>query len=204
MILKYEESQNVIKPIEAGSYPAKCYGVVGIGTQENPMGNPHKQLILLFEIPDETIEIDGKQMPRGISKIYTASLNEKATFRKDLASWRGKDFTDEELEGFDTDKLLGVPCMITIVNKEKGDRVYSNVAAISKLPKSTKMDEGTVNGLVSYDVVEEPKECHALECLPEWIQKKCRESFEWAAARTDEQKTVVEETMYSPEGDMPF
>ena len=55
--------------------------------------------------------------------------------RKDLESWRGRPFTDSELEGFDLDNLLSVPAMISVVHNAVQGSVYANVAAIMKLPK---------------------------------------------------------------------
>ena len=46
-------------------------------------------------------------MPMTINKSYTVSLHDKASLRKDLAAWRGKDFSDEEAKGFDVQYLEG-------------------------------------------------------------------------------------------------
>ena len=55
-----------------------------------------------------TVDVDGRQMPMTISKSYTVSLHEKSSLRKDLAAWRGRDFTDEEAKAFDVSRLIGV------------------------------------------------------------------------------------------------
>ena len=55
---------------------------------------------------------DGR--PFAVSKTYTASLFEAAALRKDLESWRGKSFTEEELGGFDISKLLGCTARIEV------------------------------------------------------------------------------------------
>ena len=75
-------------PVPAGTHHAVCYGVVAVGTQPSQQYTPRPKVVVAFEIPGERIEIKGKDLPRGISKRYTLSLNEKASLRKDLQSWR--------------------------------------------------------------------------------------------------------------------
>ena len=77
---------------------------------------------------------DGKPFrPR---KRYTLSLHEKASLRKDLESWRGRPFTDSELEGFDLEALLGVPlCSAWSTQPAVSGNVYANVTAIMRPPR---------------------------------------------------------------------
>ena len=73
--------------------------------------------------------------PFGVSRRFTANLHEKSSLRQFLKTWRGKDFTPEELDGFDVEKLIGVPAAITIVHNQNGGKWYANVEVASKLPK---------------------------------------------------------------------
>ena len=57
-------------------------------------------------------------------------MSEKANLRKDLEGWRGKSFTESELEGFDLEKLIGSNCMLNIVYNKKGK---AKISGISKL-----------------------------------------------------------------------
>ena len=70
-----------------------------------------------------------------ISKTYTASMHEKAALSKDLESWRGRAFTDEERDGFDLKKVLGQPCLLNVIHENKGGTVYANIASVSPVPK---------------------------------------------------------------------
>jgi hypothetical protein len=88
---------------------------------------------LTIEKNEETIEL-----ARVISKKYTLSLGEKANLRKDLQSWRGRSFSDDELAGFDLQSILGVNCMIQIIHTKKNDKVYANISVITPLLKSIK------------------------------------------------------------------
>lgn len=122
----------------AGTFVAVCYRFIDIGTQANEyMGEQkiQRKVLLSWELADELMS-DGR--PFTASKQYTWSMHEKAALRKDLESWRGKAFTDEDFDGpnaFNTKKLLGAPCMLSITHTTKGDKTYSNVANIGKLLK---------------------------------------------------------------------
>lgn len=65
------------------------------------------------------------------SQGYSASLNEKATFRKDLRKILGRDLTAQELEEFDTESLLHVPVQMIVVHADGEDgRTFANIAHI--------------------------------------------------------------------------
>ena len=76
---------------------------------------------------------DGK--PFHVQKRYTLSLHEKAGLRKDLESWRGKPFSDTELQGFDVENLLGVAAMLNIVHAVVQGSTFANIASIMRLAK---------------------------------------------------------------------
>ena len=89
-------------PIPEDLHLAVCYGIWDLGTQfsEKWEKSIHK-VVIVWEIPGcrGEFERDGhiKDLPRAISKRFTLSLHKKSDLRKDLESWRGKKFTDEEL-----------------------------------------------------------------------------------------------------------
>ncbi len=64
------------------------------------------------------------------SSGFTTSLNEKASLRKFLRTWFGRDLTAQELEEFDTESLLGKPAFI-VVTHSQGDNgeTYANITA---------------------------------------------------------------------------
>lgn len=116
---------------EAGTYGAVCYRVIDLGTQENNYQGiiTHKQQVLIAWELDAPMS-DGR--PFVVSQFYTASLNEKAKLRQHLITWRGRDFTPEELNGFNPFNLLGAPCMLSIVLNDKGK---TKIVGVAKLPK---------------------------------------------------------------------
>jgi len=123
----------------AGTFIATCYRFIDRGTQMTEFNGERKtrrEVMISWEIADEMMT-DGR--PFSATKTYTWSMHEKAALRRDLESWRGKAFTDDDFEGdhaFNTKNLLGKSCMLTITHTTKGDKTYSNIASVGKLMKN--------------------------------------------------------------------
>lgn len=119
-----------------GSHVARCVKIIDIGTQKGEYQgkvNIRRQCIIGWELPNELMtegEYAGK--PFTVSRFYTASLGEKANLRKDLESWRGRAFTEQELMGFDSKNILGKPCMLSVIHNDKGKARVSGVMALPK------------------------------------------------------------------------
>ncbi|MDH5244837.1 MAG: hypothetical protein OEW98_00185 [Betaproteobacteria bacterium] len=124
-------SPRAFEPCPAGVQQAVCCDVVDLGLRETPYGEKHK-----VDIRWQTAELMPSGQPYLVNKRYTLSLNEKATLRHDLEAWRGKAFTDAEIEGFDLERLIGVNALLNIVHGtgSKGG-VFANVASIMPLAK---------------------------------------------------------------------
>ncbi len=132
-------------PIAAGMHHAICYGVVDIGTQPsmNPRFPARRKVVFIWELPDERAdferEIDGEKrrvnLPRAISSRFTLSLAPKSNLRPMLESWRGRPFTEQELEGFDLHNVCGTNCLLNIVHEVKDGKTYANVKTVNPLPK---------------------------------------------------------------------
>lgn len=137
MSLTVSESGGKSFPIlPEGSYVAICNMLVDLGLQYNETyKNSTKKVRIGFELPEERIEVNGESVPRNIGTTYTASLNEKSILRRDLASWRGRDFTAAELEEFNLRNIVGAPCLIQVIHKERNGNKYVNIASIMSLPK---------------------------------------------------------------------
>ena len=129
----------------AGSFMARLYRIIDIGTQTTEwMGKKKMQrkIIAMFELHGEDNDGQPLQTAEGkpliVSKRYTLSLDEKATLRKDLEAWRGKAFTQEELDGFNLEVLLGKCCMVSITHSTYDGKEYANIAGISQVPSALK------------------------------------------------------------------
>ena len=156
---------------EPGSYSATCYRLIDLGTQESNYQGEKKyarKVMIGFEL-DEEME-DGK--PFVVATTMTVSLHEKATLRKFLSGWRGRDFTPEELLGFDPHKLIGAPCLLSLV--QKGD--YVNVDTASKLPKGMNPHK-LVNDTIFFSLDEFNQE--AFDKLSDKLKEKIKASPEF-------------------------
>jgi hypothetical protein len=128
-------------PMPAGLHRAICIAYIDLGTQESqkymcPNETVLKpQVVLMWETPDETIEIDGEHKPFTISKFYTKSIGEKSNLGKDLESWRSRAFTEDERKAFDLDNILGVPCQINVIHEVKNGKTRAKVDAVMPLSK---------------------------------------------------------------------
>ncbi len=160
MIVKAPEERFATAP--AGTFVAICVDEIDQGMVANRFDadKPRHMVRLVWQIDEK--QDDGT--PYHITKDYTASLHEKAKLRKDLEAWRGKEFTFDELVGFDLENLIGKSCMLSIVHNtgSKGG-TFSNVGGVMKLPKG--MEPLTSNGYirvkdrvkVSPELVSQPK-----------------------------------------------
>lgn len=124
-------------PAPEGTHQAVCVDVIDVGLKPNPFkdGAMQHKVDLAWQI-DEQRE-DGKR--HVVYKRYTLSLNEKATLRHDLESWRGRPFSEQELKGFDVEVLIGVNCLVNIQHKpstKDASKVFANVVSVMPLLKS--------------------------------------------------------------------
>ena len=125
----------------AGLHHAVCVDVVDLGIEVSDKyfdkdGNPTKahKIKIVWQV-DEQMD-DGRRFI--ISKKFTLSLNDKATLRKFLESWRGIPFTAKDLsQGFDVEKLVGVNCTLQVLQTEDGK--YTNVSNIMPPPKGAEL-----------------------------------------------------------------
>ncbi len=173
--------QREIIPI--GNYVAICYSMIEIGTIKETIKGDEKILTKVrigWELPTECRvfkEEDGEQ-PFVISQEYTLSMAEKANLRKDLKSWRGKDFTDEEAKCFDITVLLGKPCMLNIIHKpsKDGSKIYNVISGITAVPKGLSVPAlSNPVFCLSYDKFSETQ----FNTLPDFIKDKMKGSLEF-------------------------
>ena len=63
------------------------------------------------------------------SRKFTPTLSKKSSLRAFLRNWLGRDLTAPELEGFDTESLLGLPAQLVIVHHQEEEETYANIAS---------------------------------------------------------------------------
>ena len=176
-------------PVAPGMHLARCYRIVDMGTQKTEFQGQAKHLqkvMLQFEVHGEDDNgkplVTAKGEPMSISKNFTLSLAEKATMRKDLQAWRGREFTPEELRGFELKNVLGAWAMIT-ASKAVGNngKEYTNIVSINPVPVAIKkagMPEG-FNKLAMF-VISNP-DMELFETFGNGLKEKITSSPEWRA-----------------------
>ena len=212
MGLMAKQSGVQYEPIPEGMHKAICYGVIDIGTQHNPMYDNHThKVIIIFEMPDARINIEGEDKPRAISKEYTLSLHAKSVLRKDMESWRGKKFKDEELEGYDLKKLLGIPANLQVMHQKskKSGNLYHTIETIIPVDgKVTKVKTENTYLFFSFEEAFEEGVVSLPENTPEWIQHKIEESLEWKSIKngTTQENPLGDDFPLEPvdDDDVPF
>lgn len=197
------------KQAPAGNHIARCIQIIDIGSQEKEwQGKKYlaPQIIIRWELPFETDEFDGETKPLIVSRYYTNSLSEKANLRADLESWRGRQFTVEELMKFDMEKILGQPCTVSIVHTDKGK---AKVVGVAGVPKGSTCPP-PFNTVSSFWLNPEDFDYAKFEALPAGFKKQVELSPEWAAVMGPEQGAKHDpaaEKKKSPddfEDDIPF
>lgn len=178
MIVKGSNNSDY-QQVEPGTYLARCIKVIDIGTHESEFqGKPvsRRQVVLEWELPTEEVtQGEAAGRPLTIRKFYTASLGDKANLRHDLVTWRGRDFTPEELAGFDLGNILGIPCMLTVTETETGRRKVSGVA---KLPKGMEAP-AQINPSILFDL--DDFDSGIFADLSDWFKETISQSPEYQA-----------------------
>lgn len=125
--MKITNNSGNFTPAPEGVHNAVCVDTVDNGMCDSQFGPKHK-LTIVWQI-EECME-SGK--PFLVSKRYSASIHAKSTLRKDLKSWRGKDFTEDEAKEFDLESVVGAQAQLVIQHNEHEGTIYANVLAITK------------------------------------------------------------------------
>lgn len=178
MLVLPEKNEFELTP--AGTHVATCYRVVDLGTQlVDFKGETKKQhkIMISWELTDEKMQ---DSRPFSTHKQYTLSSNEKASLRKDLQSWRGLPFSDEDFGRFDIGVLIGKSCLVGIVHTSQNGNTYANITSIMKLPKGT-MAPPLINPTVYFSLNDFKQEIY--DNLSENIKAKIAKSPEYQALK---------------------
>lgn len=161
---------DVIERLADGVYTAICVGLVDVGEQYSEMYNKSsRQVRIIWQICGETYKnSEGQDVSRSYSKQYTLSLGERSKLRKDLEAWRGKTFSEDELNGFDMINVLNKPCQLQLMNKEKNGKPFTDIVAIMALPKGMNIE--TLESTYIFDFEDEATYIN-YSILPDFLKK---------------------------------
>ena len=170
---------------DSGTYPARCIQVIDLWTQHTEwqwQQKEQRKIRLTFELPTELEVFDPSkwEQPFVVSKNYTLSLSEKSKLREHLESWRGQEFTQQELEWFDIHNILGKECTIGVIHEtsQDGKKTYANISTVGKAMKGMNVPEA-INPLVYLNLEDFDQSIY--DSLPEFLRNKIGESREFKA-----------------------
>lgn len=127
------QPESQFTPAPEGLLHVVCVDVVDLGLVDTGWGEKPQVRIVW-----QTDRVDERGRPFQLRRQYTNSLHEKSNLRRDLEMWRGRKFTQDELKGFDLEKLIGINAQIQVIHNVKDEgRVYADIQAI--IPLGAKM-----------------------------------------------------------------
>jgi hypothetical protein len=187
-------------PMNPGVVPGRCVGFVDLGTSEDTYKDVttlRTKCAVAFEAYG-TKDIDGKTEPatQVMWKTFTQSLNEKATLRLWLESWRGKKFTAAELTSFDFMNWMDKGCLLNIIHTDYNDStraVINNVMA----PGAMKIPERKAE-LLFFSFQDTELDMDVFNKLPPFLQDMITNSEEW---KFRQDMPIAHE---DDDGDIPF
>ena len=193
--------------LEAGEFEARLIHVVDLGMHNNSYMNeikkPVQKLAMCFEILDNPVTIDEKEVPR---TIWAAPFNVYYSLTA-----KGKEmqyyslFNPQAKEGdiADWDSALGKPVSVTIENKPSSDgqAMYDNITNIVAIPKKYQKDISeakTSDTGTGDDSDMNTPTMKALRGLAKYVFEKRIDGGTGVCEWTAEQERLAEEAKKSP------
>jgi hypothetical protein len=197
----------------SGMHLARCYRIIDLGTQKSEYMGQVKYLhkvMLGWEIHGSNDAGEPLKMKDGrsfaIFKNYTLSWSEKANLRLDLQSWRGKQFSQDELRRFDLKTILGVWCMLNIIERDGTDgKTYTNVNGITPVPSVIKQAglPAPVNKNELFNIGD--PDMAMFDTFSENLKKKISSSPEWQRRSAPQSNAPAPDASYDDMDDsIPF
>lgn len=191
-----ESNEKEFEQIEPGSYIARAFKMIDIGSQPykdfatDDIVLKHEVIIYWEVLEDEDNEQvrmqDGR--PFVVQRKYKLSMHPKSNLRKDLDTWRGKAFTEEEAKRFNITKLLDTYCRLNLVHSEDGKYVNVNGVAFSK-----RKPEG-INPVMWWSAIDKDRNMDEFAKFPEWLREKIAKCQEWK----EEDIVITDEDLDKP------
>lgn len=176
--MKLKDKVNpAVPPLEPGVYMAVCVVVADLGDQySEKFKKSSRKVVFSFDIPSETIEIDGEQKPRQLSKRCTFSVSKKSTLNKMLNAWMNANMSEQELGELDLFSLIGRGCQIRVTVSEDG--AHNNIEDVMALPKGMPAPQSDT-APITYDIDEDGFFGEKWDALPAWMREAIEKSDQY-------------------------
>lgn len=169
-----------VPTVEPGVYFAMCIGVIDLGEQySEKFKNYSNRVQFVWELPSETIEVDGKQEPKQLSKEFAIATKKNSGLRTFISSWNSKAYTDEEFQEVELFEQIGKACQLNVVLNDTGE--FANVDNIMPIPKGIPAPLSSTKPIM-WDMDNWDDE--VFKTLPEWVQDKIKKSTQYQKEHT--------------------
>lgn len=177
-------------PIEPGTYPARVAQVLDLGLQpQRPYQGQEKQpkpeIMVTYELVDEfCLGENGEELedkPRWLSERMP--LNPLSSeLAKSTKRYYAID--PQEVKEGDFAELVGMPCNVTIIQRESGGKIYDNVGNVSSVrARDVSRMPDLKNEPRVFDMSNPDMEVFG--SLPEWIQELMKSNLEFKGSALD-------------------
>lgn len=169
-----------VPPVEPGVYIGICVGVIDLGEQYSETFKKFSNdVMIVWELAGETVEVDGEQKPRQLSRTFSVATSKKSKLRSFLSSWNGKQYGDDEFGEVELFDQLGKVCQLNVVLNDTGE--YANIDNLMPLPKGMPAPT-TDTPFIRWDM--EQWDDEVLSSLPDWVQEKIKQSTQYKKEHT--------------------
>lgn len=169
-----------IPPVEPGVYIAICVGVLDLGEQySEKFKNYRNEVQFVWELCGETVEVDGEQKPRQLSRTFSVASSKKSNLRGFISGWNGIQYSDDQFADLDLFGQVGKACQLNVVLNDTGE--YANVDSVIPLPKG--MPAPTTNTAPVLWNMDEWDD-KVFEELPDWVKDKIKKSTQYQKDHT--------------------
>ena len=181
MALKVKDrAKPKLPPVEPGVYLAVCVGVIDLGEQySEKFKNYRNEVQFVWELAGETVEVDGEQKPRQLSRTFSVAASKQSNLRGFLGGWNGVQYSDEQFQDLDLFGQAGRPCQLNVVLNDTGE--YANVDSVIPLPKGMPAPQA-VSPTILWNMDEWSDE--KFSALPDWVQEKIKKSTQYRKDHT--------------------
>ena len=192
-----------------GTHVARCFGLIDMGTQVHSWNNEQWQsrdLRIMWELPNEQMtgiyQPEKKGKPFAVSMVVKQSLHSSSKLRGFLESWRGKKFTKEELQAYDAKKLIGAPCLLTLIQAGQ----YINVDGVAPCGKLATCPPA-VNKPIFFSLEPDEFNQDVFDSLGEKMKEKIKASpeyFKLTSPESEPEQPDAPSTPKQEQDDVPF
>lgn len=183
-----------VPPVEPGVYIGICIGVIDLGEQYSETFKKYSNDVkIVWELAGETVEVDGEQKPRQLSKDFAIATSKKSKLRTFLSSWNGKQYSDEEFAELELFDQLGKACQLNVVLNDTGE--YANIDNLMPLPKGVPAPT-TATPFIQWDMNNWDDEI--FKSLPDWVQEKIKKSTQYQKDHTPTDSIGFEDEKPTP------